>query len=624
MEKDKNNKSLSVFVTIFQLMIYIAPFLTFDYLSIFIGLFTREEMNAAVNNIVPAIIFILTVGTGVYFSLFIRKAVKEFDAGKITQEVFNKRIKLSTILNIAVPVLGGILYGVDITIVLAMRDIAVSSFMGDSPTFSIIMFSFSNVCNFSLVFYVLHIKDLEKQIGWIPFYKKEMPMGYKERSLFTSFFALLGAIIALVVIIVIPKNIALGRDFIVSRINVVGIYVLVYFLGIQFILTSDVIECINAITHISGEMAQRRYKIADATLSNRSELGVIIQSINIMKNQTAEILRDINSSTKETAQQSNDLVSNMDVTKDNVSNIASAIESVQNEMQNQSAGVEESNASAEQIMANIKSLNNSIETQASGVTQSSAAVEEMVANIAGVTKILEKNNEVVTQLTEASDNGRATVKTAVETADNVLRQSEGILQASNMIQNIASRTNLLAMNAAIESAHAGEAGKGFAVVAEEIRKLAEQSSDQSKMIDENLHSLADAITKISDDIKLVQNVFDNIYGLSQAVKDQEASISSAMAEQNEGNQQILEAMHSINESTSEVRNGSNEMLVGGEQILKEMENLAAVTRNINDSMNEISNYSQQISDAVMVTKASTDSTQKNHSALMENLGTFEL
>ena len=371
-------------------------------------------------------------------------------------------------------------------------------------------------------------------------------------------------------------------------------------------------------------MAQRDYTKEDAALSNRSELGIIIQGMNILKNQTTKILKDIDTSTKETVQQSDDLVSNMDVTKDNVNNIATAIDSVQNEIQNQSAGVEESNASIEQIMSNLQSLNRSIETQASGVTQSSAAVEEMVANISGVTQILEKNTAAVQDLSNASENGRQTVKVAVETAENVLRQSEGILQASNMIQSIASRTNLLAMNAAIESAHAGEAGKGFAVVAEEIRKLAEQSSDQSKMIDDNLHSLADAITKISDDIRLVQNVFDNIYTLSQAVRDQESQISSAMAEQNEGNQQILEAMHDINESTVEVRSGSAEMLVGGEQILKEMANLSNVTRNINESMQQISSFSQQISDAVMVTKASTDSTKHNLEELMSNISTFEL
>ena len=248
----------------------------------------------------------------------------------------------------------------------------------------------------------------------------------------------------------------------------------------------------------------------------------------------------------------------------------------------------------------------------------------MVANIASVTQILEKNNQVVNALTSAADKGQQQVKAAVKTADSVLQQSEGILQASSIIQNIASRTNLLAMNAAIESAHAGEAGKGFAVVAEEIRKLAEQSGDQSKAIDENLRSLSEAIAGITTDINLVQTAFESIYDLSQKVREQETVIANAMEEQNSGNQQVLEAMRAISDSTSEVKNGSTEMLVGGEQILKEMRNLSEVTTVISDNMNQINDFSQQISDAVAITTASTNSTQENLKGIMKELDTFKL
>ena len=248
----------------------------------------------------------------------------------------------------------------------------------------------------------------------------------------------------------------------------------------------------------------------------------------------------------------------------------------------------------------------------------------MVANIASVSQILEKNNEMVNLLTDASEKGQEQVKIAVDTAEGVLQQSAGILQASSIIQNIASRTNLLAMNAAIESAHAGEAGKGFAVVAEEIRKLAEQSSSQSKAIDENLHALSDAISRITVDIGHVKNAFASIYELSQKVREQETVIANAMEEQNSGNQQVLEAMRSISDSTTEVKNGSAEMLIGGEQILKEMQQLSEITRVISDTMNQINDFSTHISDAVAVTTASTNSTKQNVVGLINELESFKL
>ena len=117
--------------------------------------------------------------------------------------------------------------------------------------------------------------------------------------------------------------------------------------------------------------------------------------MNILKNEMAGMLGDIHGATQTTVKQSNDLVANMNLTKENVSKITGAIDEVQGEMQNQAAGVQESTASAEQIMENIRSLNSAIETQASGVTESSAAVEQMVGNISSVTQILTKNTELV-------------------------------------------------------------------------------------------------------------------------------------------------------------------------------------------------------------------------------------
>ena len=604
-------------------LLYATPFIVMTPAALMTGLFNMDDFDAIFSAPLINLFVAIVVIAGTIMTFVLRNTIKNAQLTPEGIKKFNKKLKLVDLLNILIPVGSMIWIGQAINLYIKTQGIKLSAFNGGTPGFFITMLLLGSLFDVSLLFYIIHIRIIEPRIYNIPFTNKDIPLNIIQRNVLTLTFALLGCIF-LIMISLTPANLGAGPQALYRRLMPILTYSVVYFAICTLLLVADIIKCLKQISAITAALSQKDYTVADGRPEHRSELGIIIQGMNAFKNQAGDILKEIEVSTKKTSNQSDDLVHNMDLTKDNVANIVESIASIKQEIENQSAGVEESNSSIEQIMGNIRSLNNSIESQAAGVTQSSAAVEEMVANIASVTQILEKNNQVVNALTSAADKGQQQVKAAVKTADSVLQQSEGILQASSIIQNIASRTNLLAMNAAIESAHAGEAGKGFAVVAEEIRKLAEQSGDQSKAIDENLRSLSEAIAGITTDINLVQTAFESIYDLSQKVREQETVIANAMEEQNSGNQQVLEAMRAISDSTSEVKNGSTEMLVGGEQILKEMRNLSEVTTVISDNMNQINDFSQQISDAVAITTASTNSTQENLKGIMKELDTFKL
>jgi len=553
----------------------------------------------------------------------VSKFVKDYNAGKTKQKEFNKQIKLMATLNIAVPiVVTGFTMGIITAINAKIRGLA--SFNGENPAFTIFCFFVGLFLCFSLLSYVIQIQLFERSISYIPFKKDEITMDVVQRNLLTLLFGLIGVLCVILADVSVPGNLAKGPAYLIRHLMPIVAYDLIFFFVVEFLLIRDVSKCIRGIAKITDSLYHKDYSTEDLVPENRSELGVIMQNMNQLKKGTSTVIGDISNSTNKTVRQSDDLIANMALTKRNVGNITGALSNVKDEIEDQAVVVANSNNSIAQIMDNINDLNRSVELQSVSVEQSSAAVTEMVENIRSVTKILERNNQLVNNLTDASDKGQHTVKIAVDAADNVLQQSAGILQASTVIRSISSRTNLLAMNAAIESAHAGEAGKGFSVVAEEIRKLAEQSSTQSKAIEENMRSLADAITNIATDIKEVQEVFGNIYGLSQQVKDQEEVIANAMDEQNAGNQQILEAIHSITDTTESVKEGSTSMLTGGNRIVSEMENLAKVTQQITDSMNEINSYSNEISSAVEITMMSTQSTKDGLESLQGELNTFKL
>jgi methyl-accepting chemotaxis protein len=293
-----------------------------------------------------------------------------------------------------------------------------------------------------------------------------------------------------------------------------------------------------------------------------------------------------------------DLANNMTETAAAINEITTNIQSIKQRMINQSASVTETNATMEQITINIDKLNGHVEKQTNSVSRSSSAIEEMLANIQSVTQTLIRNSQNVNELTGASEIGRSGLHEVALDIKEITKESEGLLEINAVMKNIASQTNLLSMNAAIEAAHAGEAGKGFAVVADEIRKLAESSGEQSKTISMILIKMKNSIDKITHSTENVLTKFEAIDTSVRIVAEQEENIRNAMEEQGQGSKQILDAISLVNETTLMVKSGSEEMLDGAKEVMREADNLEKATQEISGGMNEMAIGANEINSAV--------------------------
>jgi methyl-accepting chemotaxis protein len=301
----------------------------------------------------------------------------------------------------------------------------------------------------------------------------------------------------------------------------------------------------------------------------------------------------------------------MDQTASSVRQINANIRSVKEKILNQSESVAETDSIMGQVTANIEKLNDSVEKQTASVSQSSSAIEEMLANISSVTRTLIRNSENVNELTAAAEEGRQGLRTVSQDIEGIAKESEGLLEINSLMQTIASQTNLLSMNAAIEAAHAGEAGKGFAVVADEIRKLAENSSNQSKTISAVLKKIKAHIDLISKSINTTLDKFQAINDQIQTVSGQETQVRASMEEQETGSRQILEAVGRLNELTDKVRKGSAEMLEGSREVIAESKRLGIATAEISGGIDEMSTGAEQI-DAAANRANSISITNKEH------------
>ena len=404
-----------------------------------------------------------------------------------------------------------------------------------------------------------------------------------------------------------------------------GIIILVLSLVIVYIIAYKMMQPVQAVVAALGDIAH-----GEGNLTVRLPVfgNDEITNLSAYFNETIEkiglSIRAVGVNSQSMEEVGNELASNMVETASAINEISANIEGVKQQAMTQAASVTETAATIEEIVRTIKQLNGSIEMQAESVAQSSSSIEQMVANIASITKTLESTDGAIKKLASATGDGKETVATANTVTQKIAEESGSLLEASSVIQHIASQTNLLAMNAAIEAAHAGEAGKGFAVVADEIRKLAEDSATQGKAITATLKILSGEIETLSDSSRTAEEKFSTIFNLSEQVKSMSDRLTEAMREQENGSKEVLTAIKNINMVTVEVSEGSTEMLKGGEGVAEEMQKLNDLTRVITDSMNEMAAGAVQINNAVQEVNEITQKNKHNIESLVSEVNKFKV
>jgi methyl-accepting chemotaxis protein len=358
-------------------------------------------------------------------------------------------------------------------------------------------------------------------------------------------------------------------------------------------ITKPILNVANALEIVAeGDLTQ------SVNVDTKDEIGDLTRDFNYTMDKIKNLVKNVKREADVLSEIGNNLASNMTQTAAAVNKITASIQSIKGRVINQSASVSETHATMEQVVVNINKLNSHVENQSNNVSQASSAIEQMVANINSVTDTLVKNSGNVKILTEASEVGKTGLQEVATDIQEIARESEGLMEINSVMENIASQTNLLSMNAAIEAAHAGEAGKGFAVVADEIRKLAESSSEQSKTIGTVLKKIKGSMDKITHSTENVLTKFEAIDSSVKVVSQQEENVRSAMEEQGEGSKQILKGVSNLNDISRQVKGGSNEMLEGAKEVIQESNNLEKATQEITGGMNEIASGADQINVAV--------------------------
>lgn len=386
-----------------------------------------------------------------------------------------------------------------------------------------------------------------------------------------------------------------NRNFAVSNkielsISIISILLaLAVGLMIGRLISGPLSKVVNNVNEIAGG----NLSIEDIQLNAKDDIGILAKSVNHMAVNLKDLIRQVATSAEQVASSSEELTASAEQQAQAANQVAAAISSVAAGTEKQSNAIGETSTAVEQISAAIQQ-----------VAASSSEVTEQVNKTSLETK---EGQKAVNKAIDQMDKIGNVTKGVQEAVDQLALGSKKIGEITNVISGIAAQTNLLALNAAIEAARAGEQGRGFAVVAEEVRKLAEQSSQAANqitaLINDNQVNIDNAVRSMqteTQDVKIgievvstAGEVFVQIANAINQVVSQIQEVSATVEEMAGGSQQIVSSIKQIenigkeNLSQSQtISAATEEQTASVEQIASASQSLAQMAQNLQSKVSK--------------------------------------
>jgi len=342
----------------------------------------------------------------------------------------------------------------------------------------------------------------------------------------------------------------------------------------------------------------------------------------------------------------------MDTLGGSLSNLKNEIDSVDNSAEELMQLTESSSSDVEQIVTRFKEMSSESNNQAEllvsvndGVTKLNAdavkvsdftrfqfksekenedSMTEMVNNFKSISNLIARAQKLSDELTSESMSGSVEVKKTQKVINGITEMSKRMIEVIKVIESVASQTNLLAMNAAIEAAHAGDAGKGFSVVAGEIRKLSESTQNSTKDISNLINAIAEAMESGTSNMDLTSNAFSRIQKDIEEQSQVVAEISKTVGEQSKDANGILNSTNIIVKQIEDVSGLAKNQANYTSEIMNDLNEVVNLAGQVNDSVVQSESVVKNFSESFSTVRQKAEANKQSVLAITKELNRFKL
>ena len=374
-----------------------------------------------------------------------------------------------------------------------------------------------------------------------------------------------------------------------------GFLTLLFYISLFFKRLKKVSDAMEDISSGARDLTQR------LKIHGNTELDILCKAYNDIIVNLQEMVKNISKSIDSLSDNSSVLLKQNNETISLIENAKFSIEDIYSKADNQNMLSARVSDGIDGVEKAVTILDEKIVQQSEAVEKSSEAVEDIHSSINSANQAIERiSNEYAVIVAETED-GRQKQNQVLNQVDVIVQQAQNLAQANAVISSIASQTNLLAMNAAIEAAHAGESGKGFSVVADEIRKLAENSATQSTAVTKLIDDIEKAIEGIVTVSKSSSDSFSSLGGKIQGMNALLAEIKDDMKNQNSGAKHILDMMQLLSNATAGIKESSDTMKNNTLSVVEQIVHLKESSKAILISGNTASRHLEKMTENAEIT-----------------------